>query len=257
MDTAFEKQTFGKRLKSMLKVDFKRAFTMPLVYIMAGICFAIPILILIMTAKLGGGGEEAMQSFESVWQTVGSLNGTSMSMDLTGMCNINMTYFLIAIFVCIFVAEDFKSGYAKNLFAVRSKKVDYVISKSAIGFVGGVIMIFAYFIGALIGGAIAGVSFDAGTVGAGGISACLLSKIFLIAVFASVAVLLGTVAKQKLWISIVGSLAAGLLLFMMIPVIAPLDAGFLNVIMGLMGGAAFYAGLGAVSCAVLNKTGLV
>lgn len=254
----FEKQSFGKRLKSMLKVDFKRVFTMPLVYIMAGICLAIPILVLIMTTMLGGGEvEEAMQSFETVWQTVGNLSGTTMAMDLTGMCNINMTYFLIVIFVCIFIADDFKSGYAKNLFTVRAKKTDYIVSKSAIGFVGGVIMIFAYFIGALIGGAIAGVSFDTGTAGAGGIVACLLSKFFLTAVFASIAVLLGTAAKQKLWISIVGSIAAGLLLFMMIPTVAPLDAGFLNIIMCFVGGAAFYAGLGAVSCAVLNKTSLV
>lgn len=86
-----------------------------------------------------------------------------MSMDLTGMCNINMMYFLIAVFLCIFVADDFRSGYAKNLFAVRSKKVDYCISKTAVGFVGGVIMIAAYFVGAMLGGAIAGLSFDTGT----------------------------------------------------------------------------------------------
>lgn len=254
----FEKQSFGKRLKSMLKVDFKRAFTMPLIYVMAGISLAIPVLILVMTTMLGGGeGEEAVQSFESVWQTLGSASGTSMSMDLTGMCNINMMYFLVAIFVCIFIADDFRSGYAKNLFAVRAKKTDYVFSKSVVGFAGGTIMILAYFIGALLGGAIAGISFDMGAAGAGGIAACLVSKIFLIAVFASISVLFGAVAKQKLWISVVASLAAGMLLFTMIPMIAPLDAGLLNVILCFAGGAAFYAGLGAVSCKILDKTSLV
>ena len=33
MEKRFEKQTFAMRLKSMVKVDAKRMFTMPLVYI--------------------------------------------------------------------------------------------------------------------------------------------------------------------------------------------------------------------------------
>ena len=32
-EVKFEVQHFGKRLKSMLKVDFRRMFTMPLIYI--------------------------------------------------------------------------------------------------------------------------------------------------------------------------------------------------------------------------------
>lgn len=54
METKFEKQDFGKRLKSMLKVDFRRAFTMPLIYIMAGISLVLPILILVMTTMMSG-----------------------------------------------------------------------------------------------------------------------------------------------------------------------------------------------------------
>lgn len=124
MDTQFEKSTFSKRLKSMLKVDFKRMFTMPLVYIMAGVSLALPILILVMTTMMGGEADtatatEAMQGFINVWQSIGSVSGSSMGMDLTSMCNINMLYFLVAVLVCVFVSEDFRSGYAKNLFTVR------------------------------------------------------------------------------------------------------------------------------------------
>ena len=243
----------------MLKVDFKRMFTMPLVYIMAGVCFAMPILILVMTTTMGGAeeGAEAAATFTNVWQSIGSVSGSAMGMDLTSMCNINMLYFLVAVFTCIFVADDFRSGYAKNLFTVRSKKVDYVISKSLVTFVGAVIMFLAYFIGAMIGGAIAGLPFDTAGFGAGGIVACMFSKIFMTAIFVSIALLLGTVAKQKLWLSILGSFAAGMLLFTMIPMIAPLNANFLNVIMCLAGGALFAVGLGAVSNVILNKTSLV
>lgn len=260
METKFEKQNFGQRLKSMLKVDFRRAFTMPLIYIMAGISLVIPILILVMTSGTTvdpvTGAETTVETFTNVWQSIGSLSGTSTGMDLTGMCNINMMYFLIAVFVCIFVADDFRSGYAKNLFTVRSKKTDYCISKTAVGFVGGVIMIVAYFIGAMLGGLIAGLPFEAGT-GAGGIVACMVSKIFLVAIFVSIALALSVAGKQRLWISILGSLAAGMLLFTMIPMMTPLDSSFLNVILCLAGGAMFAAGLGAVSNLILKKTNLV
>lgn len=259
METMFEKQSFLKKLKSMLKVDFQRMFTMPLVYIMAGVGLALPILILVMTSMMGAPeeGAESMGTFTNVWQAFGSVSGTGMSMNLTGMCNINMLYFLVAVLTCVFVADDFKSGYAKNIFTVRSKRVDYVFSKSLVTFVASAIMFIAYFIGAMIGGAIAGLSFETTGFGAGGIIACLLSKIFVIAIFVAIALLLSVVAKQKLWISVLGSFAAGMLLFTMIPMITPLDSNFLNVVMCLAGGALFAVGLGAVSNVILNKTSLV
>lgn len=264
MELQFEKQTFAKKLKSMLKVDFKRMFTMPLLYIMAGVSLALPILIVVMTTMMGGttvdpttGAETAVETFTNVWQALGSVSGSAMGMDLTSMCNVNMLYFLVAVMVCLFVGDDFRSGYAKNLFTVRSKKIDYVFSKTLVAFVGATIMFVLYFIGAMIGGAIAGLSFDTAGFGAGGIAACLISKIFMAAIFVSIALLLGTVAKQRLWLSILGSFAAGMLLFTMIPMIAPLNANFLNVIMCFAGGALFAVGLGAISNVILNKTSLV
>lgn len=259
MGTIFEKQTFQKRLKSMLKVDFKRMFTMPLVYIMVGVSLALPILILVMTSFMGGGGEgaEAGGMFTNVWQALGSVSGSGMAMDLTSMCNINLLYFLVAVFVCVFVGDDFKSGYVKNLFTVRSKKIDYVFSKSLVTFTGATIMFLAYFIGAMIGGAIAGLPFTTVGFSAGGVVACLFSKIFMTAIFVAVGLLLGVIGKQKLWLSILGSFGVGMLLFTMIPMIAPLNATIINVIMCLAGGAIFATGLGALSNLVLNKTSLV
>ncbi|MDE7395262.1 MAG: hypothetical protein K2M95_03985 [Clostridiales bacterium] len=265
MEATFEKTTFAKRLKSMFKVDFKRMFTMPLVYIMAGISLVLPILILVMTTMMGNGttvdpvtgAEKAMETFTNVWQSIGSVSGAAMGMDLTSMCNINMLYFLVAVFVCIFVADDFRSGYAKNLFTVRAKKVDYVFSKTLALFVGACIMFVLYFIGAVIGGAIAGLSFSTAGFGVGGVIACMLSKIFMTAIFVSIALLLGTVAKQRLWLSVLGSFAAGMLLFTMISITAPLNAGVINVMMCLAGGGLFAVGLGAASNVILNKTNLV
>ncbi len=49
------------------------------------------------------------------------------------------------------------------------------------------------------------------------------------------------------------SLAVGMLLFMMIPSLTPLDATAMNVLLAFAGGALFSCGLGAISCLVLKK----
>ena len=54
MEKTFEKNTFTKRLKSMLKVDTRRLFISPFFYIMVGIAFVVPILILVMTTMMDG-----------------------------------------------------------------------------------------------------------------------------------------------------------------------------------------------------------
>ena len=268
MDATFEKLTFKKRLRTMLKVDFKRMFTMPLVYIMAAVSLAMPILILVMTSTMGGApdpttGAEAAAMFTNVWQAISSVSGTAssadagMSMDLTTMCNMNLMYFMIAVLVCVFTAEDFRSGYAKNLFTVRSKKVDYVFSKTLVCFVGGAIMMLMFFIGAMIGGAIGGLPFTMEGFNAGGIVACLFSKIFLVAVFVGIFLTFAVVAKQRTWLSILLAIGVGAFMFMMIPMMTPLNATFIHVIMTLAGGGLFAVGLGAVSNVILNKTSLV
>ena len=270
MERQFERNSFGKRIKSMLKVDFRRAFTTPLLYIIVGACFVMPILILVMTTMMGTTTidpvtqeEVAVETFTNVWQAIGAASGANvnagMDMSLTGMCNINMLYFFIAVWVGLFVAEDFRSGYAKNLFTVRVKKTDYVISKTLVGFVGGVCMLIAFFVGAMLGGGIAKLPFDLAEVGTsvGGIVACMLAKIFLVLVFVAIDLAVAVAAKQRAWLSVLGSLCVGMLLFTMIPMITPLNSTFLHVILSLAGGGLFSVGIGAISNLILKKTSLV
>ncbi len=254
-DMKFEHNSFGKRLKSMLSVDARRMFTTRFFYIMVGTCFVMPILILVMTTMAGGGSV----GFESTWQAVSSFSdaGSAMMMDMTTMCNMNLLYFLLSVLVCIFVADDFKSGYAKNLFTVRAKKADYVISKTVICFMGGACMILAFFVGAVIGGGIAGLSFDMGAAGVSGIVMCLITKILMVAVFVPIYLAISVAAKQRAWLSIMCSLIVGMFLFMVIPMMTPLDATIIHVILCLAGGAMLGTGLGAVSNLILKKTSLV
>ena len=149
------------------------------------------------------------------------------------------------------------SGYAKNLFTVRSKKSDYVISKSIVCFVAGASMIVAFFIGSMIGGAIAGLPFALEGATALNVIMCMLSKILLVGIFSSIYVLASVFAKQKLWLSLIMAFAIGMLMFMMIPIITPLNSSIVNVILCLVGSALFSVGIGFGSKAILEKSSLV
>jgi hypothetical protein len=118
-------------------------------------------------------------------------------------------------------------------------------------------MLVAYLLGSILGGAIAGLSFDLHGLGAGNLVACMLAKICLMPVFVSIFTLISVAAKQRAWLSICGSLGGGMLLFMMVSMITPLGSTILNVALCAAGGALFGLGLGAISRVVLRKSGLV
>lgn len=263
----FEKITLGRRTKSMMRVDFKRMFKSKLFYILIACALVMPILMTVMMAMMDGsvsvdpqtGVESVMQGPENTWQNIGTLPGGEAmgGSEIFMMCNINMVFMIVAVFVCLFISDDFRSGYAKNLFTVRAKKGDYIISKTLAGFVCGAFMLVAYFIGSMLGGAMAGLSFELHGLTVGNIVMCMLAKILLMLVFVPIFVLISVAAKQKAWLSICGSLGGGMLLFMMVSMITPLGSTFINVVLCLAGGAMFAFGLGATSNVVLKKTSLV
>ena len=271
MGKTFEKNTFTKRLKSMLKVDRRRLFISPFFYIMVGIAFVVPIFILVMTTMMDGtvstnpqtGQETVMHGFDYVWQILGSVSSSGgseqagMSMDLVSMCNINMMYFAIAVLVCVFVCDDFRSGYAKNLFTVRAKKTDYVISKTIVSSIGGGAMILAFVLGSIIGGAIASLSFEMVGFNAFNLICSIISKVLLVLIFVSIFLTMSVIGKQKSWLAMCLSLGVGMFLFMVISIASPLDAGIIHIILCLVGSVGFAVGMGAISNLILKKTSLV
>jgi len=270
MDKTFEKNSFSKRLKSMLKVDTKRLFLSPFFYIMVGISLAVPILILVMTTMMDGsvstnpqtGEQTVMQGFDFVWQILGSISSTTseqagMSMDLVSMCNINMMYFAVAVLVCVFVCDDFRSGYAKNLFTVRAKKTDYVISKTIVGFIGGGAMILAFVLGSVIGGGVSSLSFEMTGFNAFNLVCSIIAKVLLVPIFVSIFLTMSVIGKQRSWLAICLSLGVGMFLFMVVSIASPLDANLIHVALCLVGSILFSLGMGAISNLILNKTSLV
>ncbi|MBO5324145.1 MAG: ABC transporter permease [Oscillospiraceae bacterium] len=261
------KNGFSQRLGSMLKVDFRRMLKSKTFYILLACALVIPILMTVMMTMMDGsvsvnpqtGEETIMEGPENTWQNIGTLPGGEAmgGNEIFMMCNINMMFMLVAVFICPFVSEDFRSGFAKNLFTIRAKKGDYVVSKTVSGVICGSYMLIAYFVGTMLGGAISGLSFDLHGLTMGNIAMCMVAKIFLMSVFVSIDVIVSVAAKQKAWLCLCGSLGAGMLLFMMVSLITPLGSTLLHVIGCLAGGILFGVGLGVFSNKILNKTSLV
>lgn len=261
------KNSTSARVGSMLKVDFRRMFKSKFFYILLACALVMPILMTVMMTMMDGsvsvdpqtGVESVMVGPENTWQNIGTLpGGENMGgMDVFSMCNINMIFMLVAVFICLFISDDFRAGFAKNLFTVRARKGDYVISKTLAGFFCGALMLILYFAGSVLGGAISGLSFDLHGLTSVNLAMCMLAKIFLMPVFISIFVLVSVAAKQKAWLCICGSLGGGMLLFMMASMITPLSSTMMNVILCLAGGILFAVGLGIASKAILNKSSLV
>lgn len=263
----FEKNSLGKRTKRMLRVDFRRMLRSRLLYITVACAFLIPILMTVMMTMMDGsvsvdpqtGAETVMRGPENAWQNIGTLPGgeTMGGTEVFMMCNVNMTFMGVAVFVCLFISEDFRSGFSKNLFTVRAKRGEYVISKTLAGFVCGALMLIAYFAGSVLGGMVAGLSFDLCGLSLLNLVMCFLAKLCLMLVFVPIFVLISVAAKQRAWLALCGSLGGGMLLFMTVSMITPLSSTALHVLLCLAGGAMFAFGLGAISKSVLKKTALV
>ena len=245
------KERSDARIGKMFAVDLRRMLTQKLFYIMAACSFVLPILIIVMTSMAG---EEEM--FTSAWQAIGSA-GSAMSMDLTTMCNINMIFFLAAVFACLFTADDFRSGACKNIFAVREKKKDYVFSKIAVSFITGALMLLFFFAGSMLAGRIAGLSFAMEGFAVWNLLLCMISKVLLMAIFAAIYVLMSVIAKRHSWMSILLSFMVGMFMFMVIPMMTPLDAGLMNLVMCLAGAVIFTLALGKASQIVLERSDIL
>ena len=265
-------------VKSMLKVDLRRMCKSRAFYILLACAFLIPVVMTVMLTMMDGqeqvnpqtGEVTVMEGPESAWEGIGTLpsgapeaeGGDPMAamggMDVMAMCNINMMYMLVCVFVCLFISEDFRSGYAKNLFTVRAEKGNYVVSKTVVGFLTGALMLILYFMGAMLAGVMCGLSFAfVGGMSAFSVAMCLLAKILLMLVFVSIFTVIAIAAKQKAWLSICGSLGGGMLLFMTVGLITPLTATPIHGILCAAGGLLFAFGLGTISKRILMKTSLV
>ena len=254
----FEIPKFTDRVKSMLKLDFYRLFNTPLFYIMLAIAAIIPAMVLSMSGMettLPDGTVQQGIEFTNAWQMVESTGGSAIAdnpLDFGGFANINMLFIFAGLLMAIFVAHDYSSGFVKNIFTVHSKKIDYVISKSAIGIFSGAGMILNYVFGAVIAGLLTGKAFD---VNVSGLIFCLISKAFLMGIFCSLFLSIAVFFRNRLWLTIVFTFLFGMMLYPAASV-ATLNSTAIIMVIALIAGVTGAVGLGAVSTQFLKKRDL-
>jgi len=255
----FVSPSFGSRLKSMLKLDFYRLFHTPLLYIMLLAAALIAALILSMsgmeTVSPNGVVQKSIE-LTNTWQIVESTGGSAVAdnpLDFAGFANINMIYIFAGLLMAIFVAHDYSSGFVKNIFAVHSKKIDYVISKTVIGVVSGTGMILTYVLGAVFAGMLTGKSFD---VNMSGLVMCLISKACLMGIFCALFLGIAVFFRNKLWMTIIFTFLFGMMLYPAASV-ATLSSTVVTVLLTLVAGLVGAAAIGMVSSFFLNKRDLV
>jgi len=262
----FESPPFGRRVKSMLKLDFYRLFNTPVFYMMLLIAAMIPALVLTMEGmetpetsnpnSVSVNASSPSVEITNAWQLIESTGGSAVAdnpLDFAGFANINMLFIFAGLLLSIFVAHDYSSGYAKNIFTTHSKKIDYVISKSAIGMFGGACMIITYVFGTVLSGLLTGKSFD---VNVAGLVMCLVSKTFLMGVFCSLFLSIAVFFRSKLWLTIVFTFLFGMMLYPAASV-ATLSSTGITVLLSIMAGVIGTIAFGTISTTFLKRRDLV
>ena len=259
----FESPTFVNRLKAMLKLDFYRLFHTPNLYIFLMIAALIPAMIVGTSgmdttgAAVGSPAYSTAPSASSIeitnaWQLIESTGGSDAAgnpLDFGGYANINMLFIFAGLLMAIFVAHDYSSGFVKNIFTVHSKKVDYVISKSAVGIFSGIGMIITYVFGTVLAGLLTDKAFD---VNVSGLIMCLISKALLMGVFCSLFLGIAVFFRNKLWMTIVFTFLFGMMFYPAASV-ATLNSTVVIVLLALTAGMIGAIAFGMVSNLFLKK----
>ena len=266
----FESPTFANRVKSMLKLDFYRLFNTPVLYIFLAIAAIIPAMVLSLSgvdmsppnqsAHTENIPQMTMPMFENAWQMIETTENPAHTVvsddnpiDMGQFMSINMLFIFAGLLMSIFVAHDYSSGFVKNIFTVHSKKLDYVISKIAIGLFGGTGMIITYVIGTVIAWLLTGKAFD---VNIGGLVLCLISKALLMGVFCSLFLAVAVFFRNRFWLTIVFTFVFGMMLY---PAgsIATLDSTLITLVIALLAGVVGMGLIGMASNQILKKRDLV
>ncbi|MBQ9112285.1 MAG: hypothetical protein IJY08_01770 [Clostridia bacterium] len=226
----FESPGFGKRLKGMLGVDFYRLFHTPLFYIFLCIAAIIPAMVSAMTMMPGPDGSATTPLYSNVWQIIAASESLYVVRSIADYANMNMVFIFGGIIVYIFIGNDYKSGYVKQLFTTHAKKQDYMMSKSIVCAFAMACMCIAYLIGGTVGGLLVG--YDT-SVNVGSLILAILGKMVMSLGWASLYTFLNVIFRRYFGISIASSFffGTGILIIGAAAIVESLalPASFLNI----------------------------
>ena len=225
----FESPTFARRIKGMLGVDFYRLFHTPLFYIFLAIAAIIPAMVSAMTMMPDQNGNQ-ITLYSNVWQIIAASKSLYVIETIADYANMNMVFIFGGIMVSIFIGNDYRSGYVKQLFTTHAKKQDYMISKSLVCAFAMACMCITYLIGGTVGGLLAGYETD---VNVGSLIIAILGKIIMSLGWASLYTFLNVIFRKYFGISVASSFffGTGILIIGAAAIVKGLGlpTGFLNV----------------------------
>ena len=199
----FESPTFFKRIKGMLGVDFYRLFHTPLFYIFLIIAAIIPAMVSAMMPDQDG---NKIALYSNVWQIIAASKSLYVIETIADYANMNMVFIFGGIMVSIFIGNDYRSGYVKQLFTTHAKKQDYMISKSLVCAFAMACMCVTYLIGGVVGGLIAGYKTDVNVLS---LVVAILGKIVMSLGWASLYTFLNIIFRKYFGISVASSFFFG------------------------------------------------
>lgn len=202
----FESPSFSKRLKGMLGVDFYRLFHTPLYYIFLAIAALIPALIIGTSGMENPEGTVAAALYTNVWNAIAADTPLYAFSHMGEYANMNMVFIFGGIMVSIFIGNDYRSGYVKQLFTTHAKKQDYMLSKTITCAFAMACMCVTYLLGAIGAGALVGMSFEANM---GSVILAFLSKMVMSLGWASLYTFLNVIFRKYFGISIASSFFFG------------------------------------------------
>ncbi len=202
-ELTFDSPSFFIRLKGMLGVDFYRLFHTPLFYIFLAIAAVIPAMIL---GTMGAGGSDAPQMYTNTWQIIAADTPIYAVSDMGQYANMNMVFIFGGIMVSIFIGNDYRSGYVKQLFTTHAKKQDYMMSKTITCAFAMACMCITYLIGGAAAGLVAGTSYE---VNVGSLILAIISKMVMSFGWASLYTFLNVIFRRYFGISIASSFFFG------------------------------------------------
>ena len=226
----FESPDFARRVGGMLGVDFYRLFHTPLFYIFLAIAAIIPAMVSAMTVMPDQNGNTMEPLYSNVWQIIAATKSLYVIETIADYANMNMVFIFGGIMVSIFIGNDYRSGYVKQLFTTHAKKQDYMLSKSLVCAFAMACMCITYFIGGTVGGLLVGYETD---VNAGSLIIAILGKMVMSLGWASLYTFLNVIFRRYFGISVASSFffGTGILIIGAAAIVESLGlpASFLNI----------------------------
>lgn len=208
MDTTrqlkFSSPSFSQRIKGMLGVDFYRLFHTPLFYGFLAIAAIIPAMVL-GTSGMDASGA-AVSMYPNAWQMVAAKTPLYVINSIGDYANMNMVFIFGGIMVSMFIGNDYRSGYVKQLFTTHAKKQDYMISKTLTCAFAMACMCITYLLGTAVSGMLSGADM---TVNVGSLILAILGKMAMSLGWASLYTFLNVIFRRYFGVCIVSSFFLG------------------------------------------------